>query len=68
MNKDNGKGKGFSVSIVFLFVMVGCTYLLAIHLAWPIELVWLAIPVTELVGLGSSYAWIKIGNWRRITT
>ena len=38
----------------------------AIHLAWPLAIVWLTVPITWLVCLMISYGWIKSGFWKRL--
>jgi multidrug resistance protein, MATE family len=54
------------IEFVLTLVMLGLTYLAAIHLAWPIALVWLSLPITWLVCLTVSYSWMKSGIWRRL--
>ena len=46
--------------------MLGITYLAAIHLAWPMAMVWLAVPVTWLVCLAACYGWMRSGIWKRL--
>ncbi len=54
------------IDVLLTLVMLGVTYLAAIHLAWPMALVWLAVPITWLVCLTASYGWIKSGIWKRL--
>jgi len=54
------------IDFLATLVMLGITYLAAIHLAWPIAWVWVAVPITWLVCLTISYGWIKSGIWKRL--
>jgi putative MATE family efflux protein len=54
------------IDFIATLVMLGMTYLAAIHLSWPIAWVWLAIPITWLFCLTISYGWIKSGIWKRL--
>ncbi len=54
------------IELVFTLTMLGITYLSAIHLAWPVEFVWMSMPIAWLVCLIISYAWMKSGIWNRI--
>jgi MATE family multidrug resistance protein len=54
------------IEFVLTLVMLGLTYVAAIHLAWPMALVWLSLPITWLVCLTVSYGWMKSGIWRRL--
>jgi len=56
----------FGIQFVLTLVMVGFTYIAAIQMAWPVEYVWLTVPITWLVGLAISYGWIRSGVWKRI--
>lgn len=47
-------------------VMIGLTYLVAIHLSWPMAMVWLTVPITWIVCLAVCYGWIKSGIWKRL--
>ena len=40
--------------------------LAAIHLAWPMALVWMSVPISWLVCLEISYGWVKSGIWKRL--
>ena len=57
-----------SLAIDFLLtlVMLGVTYLAAIHFAWPMAMVWLSVPITWLVCLAACYGWMKSGIWKRL--
>lgn len=46
--------------------LLGFTYASAIHLGWPMALVWLSLPVAWLVCLALSYGWMRSGIWRRL--
>jgi Na+-driven multidrug efflux pump len=54
------------IDLALTVVMLSLTYLAAIHLAWPMALVWLAVPIAWLVCLGFSYGWMKSGIWKRL--
>ncbi len=54
------------IDVALTVVMLGLTYLAAIHLAWPMALVWLAVPIGWLVCLTASYGWMKSGIWKRL--
>jgi Na+-driven multidrug efflux pump len=54
------------IDFVLTLVMLGVTYVAAIHLAWPLAIVWLTVPITWLVCLMISYGWIKSGFWKRL--
>ena len=54
------------IEFVFTLTMLSATYFAAIHLAWPLALVWLSVPISELVCLAISYGWVKSGIWKRL--
>ncbi len=54
------------IEAVLTLVMVGFTYIAAIQMAWPVEVVWLTVPITWIVQLAISYGWMKSGIWRRL--
>jgi MATE family multidrug resistance protein len=54
------------IDLLLTVVMLGVTWLAAIHLAWPMSWVWLALPITWLVCLAASYGWMKSGIWKRL--
>ena len=54
------------IDLLLTVVMLGATWFAAIHLAWPMALVWLALPITWLVCLAASYGWMKSGIWKRL--
>ncbi len=54
------------IELLLTLVMLGITWVAAIHLAWPMALVWLSVPITWLVCLPLSYAWMKSGIWKRL--
>ena len=54
------------IDLLLTVVMLGVTWLAAIHFGWPMWLVWLALPITWLVGLAASYGWMKSGIWKRL--
>ncbi len=54
------------IDLLLTIVMLGVTWFAAIHLALPMALVWLALPITWLVCLAASYGWIKSGIWKRL--
>jgi putative MATE family efflux protein len=57
-----------SLGIEFLLTltMLGLTYFGAIHMAWPVSLVWLSLPIAWLVCLMISYGWMRSGMWKRL--
>src|SRR6266487_1663794 len=54
------------IEFVITLVMLGLTWFAAIHLAWPMALVWMSVPISWLVCLTASYGWMKSGIWRRL--
>jgi len=46
--------------------MLATAYLTAIPLAWPLEGVWLSLPISWAVCLFISYWWMKSQNWKRL--
>ncbi|PWU10230.1 MAG: hypothetical protein C5B50_25790 [Verrucomicrobia bacterium] len=54
------------IDLVLTFVMLGLTYVAAIQLGWPLDRIWLAVPITWLVCLGACYGWMKSGAWKRL--
>jgi Na+-driven multidrug efflux pump len=54
------------IDLLLTLVMLGLTYLAAIHLGWPMAMVWLAVPITWLVCLGACYGWMRCGFWKRL--
>ena len=54
------------IDFVMTLVMVGVTWFAAIHLGWPMSLVWLAVPIASLVALATSYGWMRSGIWKRL--
>src|SRR5437762_3996342 len=52
------------IELILTATMVGIAYLTAVPLAWPIEIVWLALPIAWSVCLLISYMWIKSRIWR----
>jgi len=55
-----------AIELVLTLTMLGTAYLAAIHLAWPVELVWLSLPIAWLVCLTVSYGWVRSGIWKRV--
>jgi Na+-driven multidrug efflux pump len=54
------------IELLLTLLMLGLTWFAAIHLAWPMALVWAAVPITWLVCLGLCYGWMKSGFWKRL--
>jgi putative MATE family efflux protein len=54
------------IEVLLTLVMLGLTYLAAIYLAWPMAVVWLAVPITWLICLALCYGWMKSGIWKRL--
>lgn len=46
--------------------MLGIAYLTAIPLRWPVEWVWLSLPIAWGGCLFISYWWMKSRNWQRL--
>ena len=54
------------IELILTGTMLGIAYLTAIPLAWPVELVWLYLPIAWLVCLVISYVWMKSRMWQRL--
>jgi MATE family multidrug resistance protein len=54
------------IELVLTCTMLSLAYLAAIHLTWPLELVWISVPASWLVCLTISYGWVKSGIWKRL--
>jgi len=54
------------IEVALTLTMLGLTYFGAIHMAWPMALVWLSLPIAWLVCLMISYGWMKSGMWKRL--
>ncbi len=54
------------IEFVITLAMLGLTWFAAIHLAWPMALVWMSVPISWLVCLAISYGWMKSGIWKRL--
>ena len=54
------------IEFVIMLVMLGVTWFAAIHLAWPMALVWMSVPISWLVCLAISFGWVKSGFWKRL--
>jgi multidrug resistance protein, MATE family len=54
------------IEFVLTLTMLGLTYFGAIHMAWPVALVWLSLPIAWLICLTISYGWMKSGMWKRL--
>jgi len=54
------------IELLLTLVMLGATYFAAIYFAWPLTMVWMAVPITWLTGLVASYSWIQSGIWKRL--
>jgi len=55
-----------SIELVLTATMLGIAYLTAIPLAWPVDLVWLSLPIAWSVCVLISYLWIKSKTWQRL--
>jgi len=51
---------------VMTVTMLGIAYLMSIPLAWPVERVWLSLPIAWAVCLLISYLWMKSRMWQRL--
>jgi Na+-driven multidrug efflux pump len=54
------------IELVMTVTMLGIAYLMAIPLAWPVERVWLSLPIAWAVCLLISYLWMKSRMWQRL--
>jgi Na+-driven multidrug efflux pump len=54
------------IDFLLTLVMLGATYIAAVHFVWPMAMVWLAVPITWLVCLAACYGWMKSGIWKRL--
>lgn len=54
------------IEFVLTFTMLGIAYLTAIPLRWPVEWVWLSLPIAWAVCLFISYWWMKSRIWQRL--
>jgi len=54
------------IELILTATMVGIAYLTAVPLAWPIEIVWLSLPIAWSVCLLISYMWMKSRIWGRL--
>jgi len=54
------------IELVLTLTMLCIAYVAAIHFAWPVELVWLSVPISWLVCLAISYGWVRSGLWKRL--
>jgi len=54
------------IEIVLTATMLGIAYLTAIPLGWPVEWVWLSVPIASAVSLFISYWWMKSRIWQRL--
>jgi len=49
------------IEAVLTITMLSIAYFAAIVLAWPVELIWVSMPIAWLVCLTLSYSWVKAG-------
>ena len=54
------------IEVVLTITMLGIAYFAAVVLAWPVELIWVSMPIAWLVCLTISYSWLKAGIWKRL--
>jgi MATE family multidrug resistance protein len=54
------------IELILTGTMLGIAYLTAIPLAWPVELVWISLPIAWSVCLLISYLWMKSRMWQRL--
>ncbi len=54
------------IEFVLTLVIIAMTWFAAVHLAWPLALVWLSVPIGWILCLAMSYGWIKSGIWKRL--
>jgi Na+-driven multidrug efflux pump len=55
-----------AIELVMTVTMLSIAYLAAIPLAWPVQRVWLSLPIAWAVCLLASYWWVKSKMWQRI--
>ena len=53
------------IEVVLTITMLAIAYVAAIVRAWPVELIWVSMPIAWLVCLTISYGWVK-GIWKRL--
>jgi Na+-driven multidrug efflux pump len=56
----------FVIELLMSLAMLAATFLAALVLEWPLELIWMAIPLGWLVALVCSYLYVKVGIWQRL--
>ena len=56
----------FVIEAVLTAAMLAGTYLLAIVMELRLEYIWMSLPVAWLTCLLLSYAWVRIGYWKRL--
>jgi multidrug resistance protein, MATE family len=54
------------IEFVLTATMLGIAYLTAIPLGWPVEWVWLSLPIAWAVVLFISYLWMRSRMWQRV--
>src|SRR5438093_13189954 len=52
-----------AIELVLTLTMLGTGYFAAIHLAAPVALAWVSLPIPWLVCLAMSSGWLKSGSW-----
>jgi multidrug resistance protein, MATE family len=56
----------FVIELLMTLVMLGLAYVVALVLEWPLELIWMAVPISWLLVLGCSFFYLKAGTWQRL--
>ena len=54
------------IEFVLTATMLGIAYLTAMPLGWPVEWVWLSLPIAWAVVLFISYLWMRSRMWQRV--
>ena len=66
----SGTGDTRAASMIELTLsgtMLGAAALAGLALRLPLEYIWLSVPLSWLVCLALSYAWIRTGRWQRVS-
>jgi Na+-driven multidrug efflux pump len=56
----------FVIELLMTVAMLGFAFLAALVMEWPLELIWMAIPISWLVVLACSFLHVKTGAWQRL--
>jgi multidrug resistance protein, MATE family len=56
----------FVIELLMTIVLLGFAFVAALVLEWPLELIWMAVPLGWLVVLMCSFLHVKAGTWQRL--